>query len=89
MSGTLDCDYTPSQLAFIIGVPQPDICSWIENDGLKANRETRRITVKLSHLCDFLASHRELVGRIYFKEDLVLLNEIRQVIIDEIERIGF
>lgn len=89
MTDILECSYTPGQLALIIGVSQTNIRFWVEQGALKANRETKRMTIKLRDLCEFLAYHRDLVGQLYFEDNLILLNEIRHIIIEEVDRIGF
>lgn len=85
----IDAEYTLSQLAFILGVSQTHIISWIKQNALRYHKERKCFYIKLKDLCEFLAHHRDFVGRLYFQEYLPWLNDIRKEIIEEMDRIGF
>ena len=80
-----DIEFSPGQVALLLGVPRTDVIDWLMSGELVFKKVNKTIFIKKRAIVDFLCQHRELVGRLYCDDGLSVLTEWRQEIIEEMD----
>ena len=71
-------NYTPSQLALILDVPQTDIFTWIGDKKLPITKRYKFCVIHEDDLIDFLRKNPDCTGRIYCRDIPGYIDDIRR-----------